>query len=158
MRHEIITIYKFNELSEKAKAKACERWRQAGMDFDYSDDLNSIKVFCDYFGVNLTDYQVDAHYPFHYKTNATNEHFRGRKLKDFKLNHMPTGYYLDCSVWNTFYESFKKTGDAKEAFNDALHQGFSDLQKEMEWRDSDQAILETLEINEYEFYEDGTMA
>lgn len=156
MRQETIAIYKFHELSEKARNKAIDNWRANDYD-DYSDELACIKVFCDHFGVNLSNYNVSAWGVPDYKIEVSNNNFRGRKLKDFSRDHMPTGYWLDCSLWATFYDKFKETGSAKTAFDIAVWQGFQDLQNEMEHRGSDEYIIECIELNDYEFYANGAL-
>jgi hypothetical protein len=104
------------------------------------------------------DYRVGAYCPVEWATDASNEHFRGRKLREFNRDHMPTGYCLDCALWMTFYDVFKATGDAKRAFKDAMQQGFIDWQNDLEFQDSDEYIDETIEANEYEFFENGEPA
>lgn len=156
MRTETITIYTFDELpSEAAKENARQWWREIS-DFSWSDEaLDSIKTFCAEFGVTLRDWSIGAYSPLDYSTDATNAHFRGRKLSQFKRDHMPTGYYLDCDLWMTFFDEFKRTGDARGAFESALHEGFNCWRADMEYQLSDEYIDECLTINEYEFDEDG---
>jgi hypothetical protein len=159
MRQATITIYKFTELSDDAKRKVLDNWRHDGnCYFEFDDEMDSIKAFCDFFNVTLVNYEVGGYRPFDYKTNATNDNFRGRKLKDFSPDYMPKGYWLDCSLWGAFYKHFKETGDCKGAFDAALWEGFKDLQKEIEHRDSDEYLTEFIEMNEFEFNEDGSIA
>ena len=159
MRQATINIYKFSELPEKTKKKVLDNWRLTGnYCHNFDEEMDSIKAFCDHFGVKLTDWQIGAYAPFHYKTNAESSHFRGRKLKDFNPDHMPTGLYLDCSLWGEFYKHFEKTGDCKGAFEAGLRKGFKSLQDEMESRDSDEYIIEEIEYNDLEFYDDGREA
>jgi len=151
------TLFTFEELSDSAKETARENWR-ANMDFAWSDEsIDSIKAFCEYFNVTLTDWRVGAYEPFDYETNAENRHFRGVKLKTINRDSMPTGYCLDCDLWFTFYDEFKRTGDAKNAFDDAIYAGFKAWRDDMEYQLSDESIDESLTINEYEFYENGEM-
>jgi hypothetical protein len=71
---------------------------------------------------------------------------------------MPTGYYLDCDLWQTFYLVFKNTGNAKQAFEEALDAGFRGWRDDMEYRLTDAAVDEDLDLNGFEFYEDGSKA
>ena len=156
MRTETITIYKFDELPDEAAREAARQWWRGISDYSWMEESReSIDAFCSEFGVQLTDWSVGAFAPLDYTTNATNEHFRGRKLREFKRDHMPTGYCLDCSLWVTFYDEFKRTGDAKGAFDAALWEGFKDWRNDLEWQLSDEYIDEYLTANEYEFDEDG---
>jgi len=154
---EKTTVYKFDELSESAKNRAREDWRE-NIDVSWStESLESIKAFCEAFNVTLKDWSIGAYCPLDYETNAENQHFRGVKLKSINRDSMPTGYCLDCDLWFTFYDEFKRTGDAKHAFNDALYAGFKAWRDDMEGQLSDESIDESLTINEYEFTEDGDM-
>jgi len=161
MRTETMTLYKFDELpSEQAKDRARERGRQwVSEDPAWgTENLESINAFCEFFGVKLKDWEVEAYSPFHFSTDAENRHFRGRKLRDFDRDHMPTGYCLDNNLWATFYDEFEKTGDAKTAFNEALHAGFKALRDDLEHQLDDESIDEFLTINEYEFDEYGNFS
>jgi hypothetical protein len=68
---------------------------------------------------------------------------------------MPTGYYLDCDLWITFYDVFKASGDAKAAFEAAIDTWVRQIVADMEYQESDEAIAEMLSINDYEFLESG---
>lgn len=159
MRTETRTLYKINELpTERAKERARDWWR-ADVDFAWSNESReSIQAFCKHFGVTLKDWSVGAYSPIDYTTNAEQRHFRGMRLRDFDRDAMPTGYCLDCSLWMTFYDEFKRTGDAKAAFNEALHAGFKDWRADMESQLEDDYIDEHLEINGFEFDENGEPA
>jgi hypothetical protein len=157
MRTETITIYKFVELPESAKPRARHFGREAISDFDSSDDFGSVKAFCDHFAVTLKDWSVGAYEPVNFSTDASNHHFRGLKLKDFERDFMPTGYCLDCDLWMTFYDEFKRTGNAKAAFNDALHAGFKAWRNDLEGQLEDDYIDDFLEANDYEFDENGKL-
>ena len=155
MRQETIDIFRFEELSEDAKEKA-RQWYRQGMEYHWMDESReSIERFCEEFGVTLRDWEVSTWRPFHYSTDAENRHFRGRKLREFSRDYMPTGYCLDCSMWVTFYDEFKRTGDAKHAFNLAIYQGFRDWCNDMVSQETDEYIDENITANEYEFTEDG---
>ena len=156
MRTETIAIYKFDELPDEAARETARQWWRGISDYLWMEESReSIDAFCSEFGVYLTSWSVGAFAPFEYATNAKNEHFRGRRLREFKRDHMPTGYCLDCSLWVTFYDEFKRTGDAKGAFDAALWEGFKDWRNDLEWQLSDEYIDEHLTANEYEFDEDG---
>lgn len=154
MRTVTLTVYLFSELSDTAKERARQWWREC-IDFDGSDELHSIQAFCKHFGVRLVSWSVGACSPIDYRHDASNKNFRGLKLKDFTPDHMPTGYYLDYDLWQTFHTAFKNTGDAKQAFDDALDAGFRGWRADMEFQLSDECVDETLAINEYEFDENG---
>ena len=56
---------------------------------------------------------------------------------------------------HSFYEDFKKTGDALYAFQQALESALSAITKDIDYQYSNEAVDEMLIINEYEFTEDG---
>lgn len=152
MRTIEVKVFKFYELSDKAKERAREWWRSVA-DFAWQDEARqSIEAFCSEFGVTLKDYDVDR---LSYEHDATKENFRGRKIREFKRDHMPTGYYLDSDIWETFYDVFKKKRNASAAFDDALYAGFRAWREDQEYQQSDEYIDETIIANEYEFTEEG---
>ena len=161
MRTATITLYTFDELpSECAKERARETGRQWVSEDPawFDESLASINTFCEFFGVKLKTWEVGPYYPFHFSTDAENRHFRGRRLREFDRDYMPTGYCLDCDLWMTFYDEFKKTGDAKTAFNEALHAGFKAWRDDLEYQLDDESIDKFLTINEYEFDEYGNFS
>ena len=150
-----IEIFKFNELSEAAKETARDWWRSAGESFFGDESLDSIKTFCEHFGARLTDWSVGAYAPYSYDVDAPHSLFRGLKVADVDRNQMPTGYCLDCTLWYTFHDEFKRTGCASKAFEAALDAAFKDWRSDMESQLENDYIDEHLEINEYDFTADG---
>ena len=150
-----IVIYSFDELSDDAKHKALEIHRQ-NMFFDWWDESReSVITFCDFFGVKLLNYQVGPYEPINFNTDASNGNFRGLKLKNINPEYMPTGYCLDNDLWMTFYEEFKRTGNAKEAFNDALYAGFKAWRADLEDQLSDDYIADFFDANGFQFTAEG---
>lgn len=148
-------IYLFNELEDSAKETAREWWKN-GLDYPWwKDSYESIRVFCNHFNVKIKDWQIGAFSPSYLDTDAENHLFRGLKLKDFKRDFMPTGYCLDCTLWETFYDTWKQTSDPLGAFNKAIDEAVRDIVRDMEYQFSDEAVDEMLIINDYEFTEDG---
>ena len=141
MRHLTIALFSIDELSHDAKARAIEWYRYLpGGDYAWhTESRASTEAFCSHFGVQLKDWSVGAFCPY-YKTDADNKNFRGFKLKDFKPDHAPTGYYLDFDIWGKFYEVFAASGDAKEAFHRALDAGFRGWRGDIEHSLSDEHI------------------
>ena len=149
-------VYRFDELADKAKETARDYFR----DLDYTridGSIQSIKTFCAAFNVSLLDYSVGAYLPFEYKTDASVASFRGKRLSQFNRNHAPTGYCLDNTLWTTFYDVFKTTGDAECAFNKALDAGFKSWREALEYQNTAEYSDEFILMNEYEFYEDGKL-
>ena len=152
MRTIEIQVFKFDELNNRAKERARDWWRSLGETAWGEEAYASISAFCTHFGVNLKEYDVDNVW---FKHDATNATFRGCKLKDFKRDHMPTGYYLDCDLWETFYDEFKRTTSAAIAFDNALRAGLRGWREDRDYQNTDEYIDELLTANEYEFTEEG---
>lgn len=158
MRTIKTTVYQYEELSDSAKERAREWARQIPDLYGWSDDSrNSIQKFCEHFGVKLTSWNVGPWSPIDYTTDAENHHFRGVKLSNIDRGSMPTGYYIDCDLWSTFYDEFKRTGAAKSAFNRALDAGFKSWRDDWESAYSDEQIDDFLTSNDYEFTEEGAL-
>ena len=155
MRTENVMLYKFYELNDAAKEKAREWYRQ-GLEYQWFDEsIGSIKVFCDEFGVSIKDYSIGAFCHSYIDTDAENSNFRGLKLKTVKRDNMPTGYCLDCDLWETFYDEFKRTGNALYAFNEAIDVAIRSIVYDAEYQYTDESVDEMLTINGYEFTENG---
>ena len=152
-------VYKYAELSDDAKEKARE-WYCTGMEYPwYAESQESIKAFCDQFGVKVVDYSYG---PFSYnnyvKTDVESANFRGFKLKSFDREKFLTGYCLDNTLSYTFYDEFKRTGDALQAFKNAIDAAVSDIVSDAEYQYSDEAVEEAIIANDYEFLESGRPA
>ena len=158
MRTETINIYTFDELTDDAKEKARE-WYRDGMEyFWWNDSLDSIKTFADTFRVTIKDYSIGLYCHSYIDTDAENSNFRGLKLKNVDREAMPTGYGLDCALWFTFYDEFKRTGDALRAFNEAIDAAKKEILADIEYQYTDESVDENILINEYEFLENGERA
>ncbi len=157
MRTIETSVFLFSELSDDAKEKAREWGRQVlGDNPTWSCEwLASLKAFCDYFGVILDSWEVGPFMLVSYNVSLDNDLFRGLKLKSFSRDHMPTGFCGDCDFWQSFYDEFKRTGDAKRAFDHAIYRGLIAWRDDWESQLSDESIDDFLTANEYEFTEDG---
>lgn len=155
MRTIELEVMKFEELSDSAKENARDWFRQGNEYTWFSDAFKSIDTFCSEFNVRVKNYQIGTWRPSFIETDATNENFRRRTLLEFNREHNPTGYCLDLTIWQTFYDTWKKTGSAFIAFNEAIDEGVRDIVRDMEYLDSDESVDEMLIVNEYEFYPNG---
>jgi hypothetical protein len=158
MRTIETTIYRFDELSDEAKERAISHHMQ-NIEYPwFSECLDSLKTFCSEFGVKVTDYYLSDCYRASISTDATPKHFRGIKLSGFNREAMPTGFCFDSDLRYTFHDEFKRTGDAFYAFNDALQTFLISVKKDIEWHYSDEEVTELIQINGYEFTEEGDIA
>ena len=156
MRTIETTVYNFSELSDEAKEKAISEIKSWPDLFGWSDEWkDSIMAFCNRFNVKLKDWSIGPWCNVDYTHDATNKNFRGLKIKDVNRFETPTGFCGDCDLWQTFYDEFKHTGDALAAFDSAIYAGFKSWRNDWEHAYDDEAIIEFIEGNEYEFTEDG---
>lgn len=152
-------IYQFEELGDGAKECARYWWRGVA-DYPWHDEnIRAIKEFCAHFGVTLKDWSIGGRGEY-LKTNAENFHFRGFTLADAKLlndkGYFPdSGLWLDGTIIQSFYEDFKKNGDALYAFQKGLETALKAINDDIYYQFSDEAIDEMLISNEYEFTESG---
>jgi hypothetical protein len=158
MQIKKIKTYFYGELSSSSQDRARAQFSD-GMEYPwFSEATDSLDKFVAHFGGRVTDYSLSQEVHRSYvDTSVSHESFRGVKLKDFDPDHMPTGYCMDTSLWGSFYHEFKKTGHAHQAFNQAIHSFIRDLADDIDGYFSAESIAEQIEINEYEFLEDGKM-
>ncbi len=151
-----IDVFTFDELSDDAKEKARDWWRADCDPLAWCDESRqSIEAFCDHFGVKLESWEVRPYATPNYSTDAGNRHFRGVRLSQIDRDAMPTGYCLDATLWMTFYDEFKKTGNARAAFDLALWEAFREWRDDMEYQLSDECVDDLLIANGYRFEESG---
>ena len=156
MRVLTVEAFRFQDLEDEAKERARE-WYRDGLDYPwFSESIDSIRAFAKHFGVSLMDWEIGGGRNY-IKTDATNANFRGVRLDSINRDYMPTGYCLDADLWEAFYDEFKKTGDAKHAFEQALEAALCAVQRDIEYHYSDEAVDESLRINEYEFNSNGSI-
>lgn len=149
-----LQIFNFHELDDQAKNKARE-WHRCSIEYPWYDEAkDSLKAFCDHFNVTVKDWALGDMRGY-VKTNAEQRHFRGIKLSEQDRDAMPTGLWLDCDLWMTFYDEFKRTGDAKAAFDDALHNFVKAVANDVEYFYSNESVDEHIETNMWTFTKEG---
>ena len=152
------TIYKFEELDECAKSRARE-WYRNGLEYPWWGEVqSSLREFCDEFGISVLDYSMGDSQRSFIRTDADNSHFRGRKLSQFDREAMPSGFCFDCALRYTFADEWKKSGDALESFKSALREFLREVENDVDYQYSDEAVEESIEANGYEFDENGGLA
>lgn len=159
MRVAEVLVCKYSELNDQAKKRAKD-WYLDGLEYPFhQENIDSIKAFCEHFGATLKDWSIGGRGEY-LKTDAENHNFRGFTMADaIKLSAMgyfpKSGTWLDCTMIQSFFEDFKKTGDALYSFKQALESALIAINRDIEYHYSDEAIEEMMDINEYEFDEDG---
>ena len=159
MRTEQINIYGYSELNDSAKCRARDYFAIRVEYPWYSEAIASIKAFCEALNVEMNDYRIDPddYRGSYIRHNADNLTFRGYKvsqaaqLKDKDL----TGYCLDYTLTNNFYDNFVESGSALLAFKYALNCAIREIESDIEYTYSKEALEEFILCNEYEFTEQG---
>jgi len=149
-----LQIFNFHELDDQAKNKARE-WHRCSIEYPWYDEAkDSLKAFCDHFNVTVKDWSLGDMRGY-VKTDAEQRHFRGIKLSEQDRDAMPTGLWLDCELFMHFYDEFKRTGDAKSAFDDALHNFVKAVANDVEYFYSNESVDEHIETNMWTFTKEG---
>ena len=168
MRTVRTKVYKFSELSEQAKQKAIEQLSDINVDYDwwqstYEDAAN--------IGLKITSFDLDRNR--HAKgefTLAANEvaqnifNNHGECCDTYKTAQ--TFMETWQPVFNEYMDERSDKYESSEAeqllqnfeedfLNDLLEDYSIMLQNECEYNQSEAAIIETIEANEYEFTKDG---
>lgn len=211
-----IKIYKFDELSQDAKNKAIQDFREDGVsvDFIYSDAEKTVEAFNSLFGtssgrdswldVNANNFDDDVlnlkgfRLQKYIWNNYYNVLFKGKfynAIADNKILIHPcievhkydVSKGARCSSSNFYYSQIQKTNscvltgvcydndllqpiyeflqkrdfsNCSTTFYDLLNECFYSLKKsiknEIDYRNTDAAIIEDLEANDYDFLKDGT--
>jgi hypothetical protein len=158
MKIKNVKVYSFDELSDSAKSQVLAYFGER-VDYPYfSDALDSIKAFVKHFHGDIINYSIGGEvFRSYVKTTIDRTYFRGVKLKDIDHTQMPTGYCLDCTLWGTMKEEFTKTGDAFYAYQQAIESALCEIASDVEYQYSAEALTEMIEMNDYEFFEDGAI-
>lgn len=151
----IYNVYEFDELSDTAKDKAIENLYDVNIDIEWWDstyeDANTI-------GLEITGFDLDRGSYCHGKFTESPE----TVIRLIKENHGRA-----CETYKTamqYKKELKKTksdGDYESVRDEFLESLLEDyriiLQKDYDYMTSKEAIIETIEANEYTFLENGTM-
>lgn len=157
MKKVEIDIFSYEDLEEEAKNKAREHFRATWEYPWFTESMLSAKAFIEHFGGSMLTWSVgDTRHSF-IKTDITADNFRGIKLKDINREFMPVGYMTDCILWETFYDTFKASGDAFYAYQQAIEEFLSFVSRDVEDFFGDNNIDETLTLNEYDYLADGSL-
>jgi len=151
-----IAVFSYEELSDFSKVRAKAKFLEHDEYPWFSEALASIKAFVRHFHGDILDYSLGGEvYRSYVKTTIDPSFFRGNKLKEIDRDYMPTGYCLDCALWVTMYDEWKKTSDPFYAFQQAIETALCEIASDVEYRYSDEYVEEMMEANQYQFTEDG---
>jgi hypothetical protein len=170
MKTKIINVYSFSELSEKAKEKVLNEFFDIKTDYDWwsyvYEDAKEI-------GLKITSFDLERnrHAEGHFKLssfevaqNILNEHGKNcdtyKTAQNFLDEINPIlSEYMDENSENYESENHEQIMlDMEEEFLNNLLEDYSIiLQNEYDYLSSNEAIIETIEANDYEFDIDGNL-
>lgn len=157
-------VYKFNELSETAKEKAIEYMSDTNVNYEWWE---FIYTDAEDIGLKLTGFDMDRY--CHGKFTQSAEDVANNIIK----NHgKDCETYKDAYIYLTELTTLKNIHSVadmededidtseidKEFLNTLLEDYRIMLRKEYEYLTSKEAIVETIEANDYEFTEDGKLS
>ena len=181
MREMTVTVYSFAELSDDAKERAINAFRDVNVEYNWwTDTYDMIRTAGKLLGLDIGQihFDTDSYCTF----DASYEYVRGavkavrnefpwvddlckvaKDLQDLQRRHF---YSLSCTVTGgrsaNRYECFRfcedyECEDLGDIIDDFAHWAWVLLRDEYEWLVSDDAVREMIEANEYEFTEEGKL-
>jgi hypothetical protein len=169
-----VNIYKFNELSEEAKQKAISSLSDINLDCTWwgyiFDDARTV-------GIKLTSFDLDRRrncegeiLDSHYSTARSIMDNHGESTDTYQLaaafvqdydklvEKYSDGIDTNVVAEDNEHKFNNKADKLEEEFKRAILKEYSSmLQRGYEYLQSDQAIIDTIEANEYDFTEDGKL-
>ena len=149
-----IPVFTIGELSEKAKDKAHSEYLSCG---DYSDNIDTIKSFCDLFDIDLKNWSVDS-CSYSYDATIPQQRNISKKQAVAMVNswEITQGYFLASIALDAIKEDWEN-GDVKLAIEDALDSMFKACQNDLEYQQSVGYFVESCECNGWTFLESGEL-
>jgi hypothetical protein len=171
MKTKTITLYTFDELSDKAKERAIEKLYDINVGYGWWDityeDAKNIGCEIAAFDTGRGDYCTlkcsDAHDTAEMILRDHGETCDTYKLaEEYMKDHdaiIERMEYDDDGECVNEYETDEKLDALAKEFTRALGEGYlSMLRKEYEYLTSEEAISETIRANGYDFDENGNLA
>ena len=168
MRTATINYYKFDELSDKAKERARDWWRQSGLEHDWWD---SIYEDAERVGVKITGFDTGRSWditgdfigtPEETANKILAEHGEDSDTAAEARHYLKTVAEFMASAEKDEYGELatyaldnEKDEIDRELLRALLEEYLTILRKEEEYQLSDEAADEMIVANEYEFTEDG---
>jgi len=172
MRTIETNLYQFEELSAEARQKAIETNSTINVDFDWWDctyegmremgvEINSFDIYHRDISITIEDSEYTArqivkNYGEGMDIYISSKRFTERRdalVKRLGEGNDIDGYSVKHENWSEFDEKIEYL---EEEYRQQMAQSiFTWLYEEYDYLQSDEAIAETLIINEYEFTKDG---
>lgn len=172
MRDVIIKVYKFSELSEKAKERAKQDY-EIDCGYNWGDEaMDSIKALVKHFDGSITDWQVywdrSSHSYMRFDMPEMTKTEIRRRLKELGSYNKRTGrgngdckltgFCMDEACIDGFRLAFRKgETDLEELMEAAFDTWLKECQDDYESQFSDEVFGDACDANGWEFYENGSM-
>jgi hypothetical protein len=149
MRTEAIAIYKYDELSDEGKEKALEGLYDLNVDYEW---WQFVYEDAEMVGIEISEFDIDYSTIKGLLTMGVHESAQaiidnhGRACDTHKL---ALDYYRQKRRFSPY--------DREEWNRALLEEYLVILKKEFEYLTSEEAIVETIRANDYEFTEDGKL-
>jgi len=179
-------VYQFSELKSQQAKDAAIEWFRSDNEYHHSDEvIKTIKEGLLHFGAELKNYSIDwdningCDFSIDLGVSEEVEELTSVRLWKYLHNNNLFTYYnkynkktenllegscpftgvcFDEDFLDNIRQFVKKpdTTTFKELLTDAVYNAINAGCKDWEYQQSDEAIIETIEANEYEFKADGT--
>ena len=139
--------YTFDELSEQAKERAREWYREGALDYEW---WNCTYEDAEQIGLKITEFDL-----YHLRIKGTLQDTVGETVRAIVTDH---GRNTDTYKLARHYYARKHADnpyDEEEFTYDLLEEYLAMLRREYEWLLSDECVDESIEANDYEFDENG---
>jgi len=156
-------VFKLNELSDDAKKTAIETQRDINVDYSWweftYDDAKTI-------GLKITSFDLDrnmhAEGDFILSANEVAANILSQHGETCETHKTAKDFMKE---WQPVFDECMETEESEEVLaeieskflDDILRDYSVILQNESEYLQSDEAVIETIEANDYDFTEDGRM-
>ena len=149
-----VPVFTIGELSEKARDKAHSEYLSCG---DYSDNIDTIKSFCDLFDIDLQNWSVDS-YSYDYTVEIPKQRSITKRQALAMVNkwEITQGYFLASIACDAIKDCWQY-GNIKQAIENALDNMFQACQHDIEYCESVEYFTESCDANEWTFLESGEL-
>ena len=177
-------VFKFDELSDEGKEKAVDRLRESNVDYDWWDARSNLypEAVNEVMGIEPGDkiyFNIDRNWYLQYRdiqvidfkekvfltwlgiparlqigldVGFTNKTYGGSSAASTAVEFYWNGQHDLPSKYQAYLDN------AEEVFSDWVERCLRILRDEYEYLISDEAIIETIEANEFEFLASGELA
>lgn len=173
MKTTTINLYKLNELPEDVQEKVISNWRYNDEFYNGQEIVESLKAFCDYFGIKLKDYSLGGRGEYIHIDSSLDpdiedmEYIRLYKylvnnynLQDIADRCLISGMCYDYDLLKPLLDFTKrpvKGYNLDDLFKLCIESIISVYNEELDYWYSEESIKEDIEANDYDFTENGEL-